>query len=93
MSIVGKAVFRSGGSPGGNPLSKWDRAGLTWCTNRGPLKCEVSRQRNPNTDLIEWRIFAWRGDDRADVLMDGFTGQDLHEALAMANDALEALQP
>lgn len=73
-----------------SPLAGWTPAGALVWSRRNPTTgrfATIARHRNPATGLIEWHA---RVIDGPEVLMDTYTGQDLHDAVALATEALSA---
>lgn len=78
----------SGGIPyPSNDWAEWPKGyGAGWSFSRGDVRADVGRLRNPETMLIEWAATVWSGDARADAVP-VFTGQDLHDAFELVEDA------
>ena len=70
----------------------WENSGRPrWIELRrevGGMKQEASRQMNPETGLIEWRVVAWFGTRRDCPVVDQYTGQSWHNALAVLKEAI-----
>lgn len=75
-------------TPSTFPPAGWTRYRATWCKVVGDLSAEISRALNDETGLIEWHVISWRGRNREDLELDEFTGQDFHDALALARESL-----
>lgn len=67
---------------------QWERVGTTWCRSHEGRHVEISRELNPLSSLIEWRVLAWDGHDRHDPILDTFTEQSLGDAIAVAREVV-----
>ena len=81
---------RTTGHDRGVPLPEgWSGTGRTFRRERGSRRAVVVRMLNPETELIEWAASIMDLDGgRGGVLWQVFTGQDLHEAIHLAEEEL-----
>lgn len=70
----------------GASWESWGRdVGLGFSWKLGDLRADMAPGRNPETELIEWTAIVWRGDDRANVVVQ-LSGDTHWEVAELVNE-------